>query len=215
MEAPQIQGYQIQAEIGSGSAGVVYLATRDNGSRCAIKAFDSMSSNPGLLADRIQRILEAGAQGAIVPITAQALDARPACIIMDLLTGSAPDESPIESNTLQIAFNQYLKSDSTWPFLQNLASALAKLHSARVAHGNLKPGNIFLGQGGLPLLADFASGLMPGVHCANYSDALLYSPPEQLRSPQDYEGEAGYRWDVYAFWCSCLSLADRKLSTLK
>jgi len=199
MEYPQIQGYQIQAEIGSGSAGVVYLATRDNGSRCAIKAFDSMSSNPGLLADRIQRILEAGAQGAIVPITAQALDARPACIIMDLLTGSAPDESPIESNTLQIAFNQYLKSDSTWPFLQNLASALAKLHSARVAHGNLKPGNIFLGQGGLPLLADFASGLMPGVHCANYSDALLYSPPEQLRSPQDYEGEAGYRWDVYAF----------------
>ena len=155
-----------------------------------------MSSNPGLMADRIQRVLEAGAQGVIVPITAQALDASPPCIIMDLLSDGESDTNP---KTLQLAFEQFLKTDSTWPFLQTLAAALAKLHSARVAHGNLKPGNVFLGRDGSPLLADFASGLMPGVHRANYSDALLYSPPEQLRSPQGYEGEAGYRWDVYAF----------------
>jgi tetratricopeptide (TPR) repeat protein len=40
---------------------------------------------------------------------------------------------------------------------------------------------------------------MPGVHRLTFSDALLYSPPEQLRSRNGYEGEAGYRWDVYAF----------------
>ena len=199
MEPPQIQGYQIETEIGSGAAGVVYLATREDGSRCAIKVFESMSSNPGLMADRIQRVLEAGAQNVIVPITAQALDARPACVIMDLLAESVAGEGVVISKTLQLAFDQYLHNELTWPFLQNLASALAKLHSARVAHGNLKPGNIFLGQDGLPLLADFASGLMPGVHRTNYSDALLYSPPEQLSLPRGYDGEAGYRWDVYAF----------------
>lgn len=199
MESPQIEGYQIQGEIGSGSAGVVYLATRNDGSRCAIKAFDRMSSNPGLIADRIQRILEAGVQGVIVPITAQALDARPACVIMDLLSENERDDGQVSPRTLQVAFDLYLKNDSTWPFLQTLASALANLHSARVAHGNLKPGNIFLDKDGSPLLADFASGLMPGVHRTNYSDALLYCPPEQLRLPESYEAEAGYRWDVYAF----------------
>lgn len=199
METPQIQGYKIKAEIGSGSAGVVYLATRDNGSRCALKVFHSMSSNPGLMSDRIKRVFDAGAEDVIVPITAHELEVRPAWVIMELLAESGDDESPVTARTLQFAFKQYFQNDSTWPFLQNLASALAKLHSASVAHGNLKPGNIFLSQDGLPLLADFASGLMPGVHRPNYSDALLYSPPEQLRLPQGYEGEAGYRWDVYAF----------------
>ena len=199
MEAPQIEGYEINTQIGSGSAGVVYLATRKNGSRCAIKVLGGMSSNPGLMSDRIQRVFEANAQSVIVPITARELEARPAWVIMDFLSESEETENPVISRTLQSALNQYLQNDSTWPFLQNLASALAKLHSASVAHGNLKPGNVFFGQGGSPLLADFASGLMPGVHRPNFSDALLYSPPEQLRFPNGYEGEAGYRWDVYAF----------------
>ena len=118
---------------------------------------------------------------------------------MELLANDGEDENPLTAKTLQFSFKRYLQNDSTYPFLQSLASALAKLHSASVAHGNLKPGNIFLGQDGRPLLADFASGLMPGVHRLTFSDALLYSPPEQLRSRNGYEGEAGYRWDVYAF----------------
>ena len=158
MEAPQIEGYKINTQIGSGSAGVVYLATRENGSRCAIKVLGGMSSNPGLMSDRIQRVFEADAQGVIVPITARELEARPAWVIMDFLSESEEAENPVISRTLQSALNQYLQNDSTWPFLQNLASALAKLHSASVAHGNLKPGNVFFGQGGSPLLADFASG---------------------------------------------------------
>ncbi|HBF16780.1 MAG TPA: hypothetical protein DDW37_04035, partial [Verrucomicrobiales bacterium] len=199
MGSPQIQGYKIEAEIGSGAAGIVYLASRDNGSHCALKVFSSMSSNPGLMLDRIGRVFKAEAQGAIVPIISHGLEARPAWVAMELLADRGEDRETVTARTLQASLTQYLQSDLTWPFLQNLALALAKLHSANVAHGNLKPGNIFLGQDGLPLLADFASGLMPGVHRPNYSDALLYAPPEQLRSPDGYQGEDGYRWDVYAF----------------
>lgn len=199
MGIPQIQGYKIKAEIGLGSAGVVYLAARDDGSRCALKVFNSMSSNPGLMSDRIDRVFKAGAQGVIVPILAQELEARPAWVAMELLADEGGGKDLVTAKTLQFSFKRYLQNDSTCPFLKNLASALAELHSANVVHGNLKPGNIFLGQDGRPLLADFASGLMPGVHRPKYSDALLYSPPEQLRLPEGYEGEDGYRWDVYAF----------------
>jgi serine/threonine protein kinase len=60
MGSPQIKGYTIEAEIGSGSAGVVYLAIQNKGSRCALKVFNSMSSNPGLMSDRMARVLKLG-----------------------------------------------------------------------------------------------------------------------------------------------------------
>lgn len=196
MQVPVIQGYRIRAEIGSGASGVVYEAESDTGELCAIKVFDSMASNSGLLAERIRRISGGLAAEVTVEISAQALDGRPGCVVMPLLGDSGASVRP---RTLQVHFKSYLQNDSTWPFLLGLAAGLAKIHMARVAHGNLKPGNIFLDANGGPLLADYATGLMPGVHRIGYSDALLYAPPEQLRETGGYLDEAGYRWDVYAF----------------
>ncbi len=201
MEPPKIKGHKILAEIGEGSTGVVYEARRDDGTLCAIKVFESMSSNPTLLDDRISRVIEGGAQDITVAIHAKALDVRPACLVMPLMAERL-DDSHIENyrpRTLQTYFQDYQANELTWPFLLKLAARLGTLHTIKVAHGNLKPGNIFLGANGGPLLADYASGLMPGVHRLGYSDALLYAPPEQLRYPDGYLEEAGYRWDVYAF----------------
>jgi len=201
MEPPKIKGHTILAEIGEGSAGVVYEARRDDGTLCAIKVFESMASNPALLDSRISRVIEGGAQDITVPIQAKALDIRPACIVMPLMAERL-DDSHIENykpRTLQTYFEDYQANELTWLFLMKLANRLGALHTIKVAHGNLKPGNIFLGPNGGPLLADYASGLMPGVHHLSYSDALLYAPPEQLRYPDGYLEEAGYRWDVYAF----------------
>ena len=201
MEPPKIKGHTILAEIGEGSTGVVYEARRDDGTLCAIKVFESMASNPGLLDSRISRVIEGGAQDITVPIQAKALEIRPACIVMPFMAERL-DDSHIENykpRTLQTYFEDYQGNEFTWPFLIKLANRLGTLHTIKVAHGNLKPGNIFLGANGGPLLADYASGLIPGVHRLSYSDALLYAPPEQLRYPDGYLEEAGYRWDVYAF----------------
>lgn len=197
MELPKIKGHTILTEIGEGATGLVYEARRDDGSHCAIKFFESMASNPSLLDGRISRVIDGGAQDITVPVLAKALDVRPACVVMPLLGEKKPDG--FQPRTLQAFFADYQQSDSTWPFLIKLANRLATMHTVKVAHGNLKPGNIFIGVNGGPLLADYASGLMPGVHRIGYSDALLYSPPEQLRNPQGYLEEEGYRWDVYAF----------------
>ena len=101
MGSPQIQGYKIEAEIGSGAAGIVYLASRDNGSHCALKVFSSMSSNPGLMLDRIGRVFKAEAQGAIVPIISHGLEARPAWVAMELLADRGEDRETVTARTLQ------------------------------------------------------------------------------------------------------------------
>ncbi|MDA7864113.1 protein kinase [Akkermansiaceae bacterium] len=200
MEPPSIKGHTLEAVIGEGSAGVVYEARRDDGVRVAIKVLHSMGSNPALIRSRMARVMEGGVQNVTVPIIAEALEVRPACIVMPLIaTIVEEEERRFIPSTLQTQIADYMQTGESWDFVVKLASRLAALHSVRVAHGNLKPGNIFVDEQGSPLLADYASGLMPGVHHLAFSDALLYAAPEQLRQPDDYLEEAGYRWDVYAF----------------
>lgn len=202
MEPPTIDGITIRSEIGSGATGTVYDARGRNGEDCVVKVLDSMASNPALLENRIARLQNGGAQDVTVQIHAYALNVRPACLVMPLMAERLEMVGGVERyrpRNLQIFFADYCQTDKAWPFLIKLANRLAIMHKAKVAHGNLKPGNIFLGPNGGPLLADFASGMMPGVHHLGYSDALLYSPPEQLRNPEGYLEEAGYQWDVYAF----------------
>ena len=88
---------------------------------------------------------------------------------------------------------------ASWKLVRSLARALAGMHQRRVAHGNLKPGNVFLTDDGEALLSDWTMGNMPGVTDFQFTDAVLYQAPEQLRDPSGYLDEAGYRWDVFSF----------------
>ena len=87
----------------------------------------------------------------------------------------------------------------SWKLVRSLARALAGMHQRRVAHGNLKPGNVFLTDDGEALLSDWTMGNMPGVKDFQFTDAVLYQAPEQLRDPSGYLDEVGYRWDVFSF----------------
>ena len=101
--------------------------------------------------------------------------------------------------TLQLQLEDHMGKRSSWMLIRRLAQVLAEFHRRRVAHGNLKPGNIFLDSDNEVLLSDYAQGLMPGLSELSYTDALLYAPPEQLMNPDGYLEGAGYGWDVYAF----------------
>ena len=101
--------------------------------------------------------------------------------------------------TLQLKLADYLGKPGSWGLILKLAGVLADFHRRRVSHGNLKPGNIFLGVDGQLKVSDFAQGLMPGIRELPYTDALLYAPPEQLTDPESYLEGAGFGWDVHAF----------------
>lgn len=195
-EQPDIEGYELLRLIGKGSSGEVFEATDAEGRICAVKVLDSMSSNASLLADRIGRVRGGKFETKILPILNVSLSGRPSYIVTELM--GIWENDTFRSSHLQSRFTE-LREEDPWAVVIQLAESIAELHSVRVPHGNLKPSNVFFSSDDELLLADFTCGLMPNVQHIEFTDALLYTAPEQLRDPAGYLEEKGYRWDVFAF----------------
>lgn len=210
MSLPEIPGYRIETLIGKGSCGTVYTARHDSGNEVAVKLLNPKSVNAELLANRVNRLYSASPPKATVPLIAHSLEKEPYLLIGGLMADRMPQgvAERFIPRTLQLQLNDYMGNRGSWMLIRRLAQVLADFHRRRVAHGNLKPGNIFLDSDNGVLLSDYAQGLMPGLEELAYTDALLYAPPEQLLNPDGYLEGAGYGWDVYAFG----SLAYRLLT---
>jgi tetratricopeptide (TPR) repeat protein len=210
MSLPEIPGYRIDALIGKGACGTVYTARHDSGSLVAVKILDPRSCNPELIANRVNRLYRSSPPKATVPLIAHSLEKEPILLIGGLMADRVAQGigERFMPRTLQLSLGDYLGKRGSWMLIRRLAQVLAEFHRRRVAHGNLKPGNIFLDSDNELLLSDYAQGLMPGIAELPYTDALLYAPPEQLMNPDGYLEGAGYGWDVYAFG----SLAFRLLN---
>ena len=210
MSLPEIPGYRIETLIGKGACGTVYTARHDSGNEVAVKLLNPKSINAELLANRVNRLYSASPPKATVPLIAHSLEKEPYLLIGGLMADRMPQgvAERFIPRTLQLQLNDYMGNRGSWMLIRRLAQVLADFHRRRVAHGNLKPGNIFLDSDNGVLLSDYAQGLMPGLEELAYTDALLYAPPEQLLNPDGYLEGAGYGWDVYAFG----SLAYRLLT---
>ncbi|MFP6883136.1 MAG: hypothetical protein VCA40_01795 [Roseibacillus sp.] len=201
MSLPDIPGYRIDTLIGKGACGTVYTARHDSGSLVAVKILDPNSINPELLVNRVNRLYRASPPKTTVPLIAHSLEKEPYLLIGGLMADRVIQGigERFVPRTLQLRLGDYLGKRGSWMLIRRLAQVLAEFHRRRVAHGNLKPGNIFFDSDNEILLSDYAQGLMPGLEELSYTDALLYSPPEQLMNPDGYLEGAGYGWDVYAF----------------
>lgn len=183
--------------IGPGGCGSVCTAEDSVGTLVAVKYFEGMAIRRSLLSSMLGRLMQDGWPQGVVPILSSELEGRPAMMVMPLLADTDADGTLLP-RSLQHRLDRFPEEDP-WELLMQVGRALAAMHEKRVAHGNLKPGNIFFDQSGKVLLSDWALGNMPGVSHLEFTDALLYQPPEQLRDPGGYLEEAGYRWDVFAF----------------
>lgn len=199
MEAPRVEGLKVRRLFGAGGCGGVYLAEDDNGGLFALKVFDGMAIQRGLLAKMTGRLAVGGWPEGVMPLVFSDLESRPALRVTPWLADGDPDvELGLLPRTLQHRLHDHPGRDS-WPLVRALARALAAMHLRRVAHGNLKPGNVFFDEAGGILLADWTLGNMPGVGRFDFTDALLYQPPEQLLEATGYAEGKGYQWDVFAF----------------
>ncbi len=195
-----MNGLEVLGLIGAGESGRVFGAKDDDGRIWAVKVFEGMAINRGLLAKMTSRLEAGGWPEGVVELNSADFEGRPACWVMPVYAEmeEGGGEPLWHVNTLQHSMEAH-PGEQSWDLVKAIGNALAGMHSRRVAHGNLKPGNVFFDESGQVKLADWAVGNMPGITHFDYTDALLYQSPEQLVDANGYFEEAGYRWDVFAF----------------
>jgi len=197
MEGTHLNRLQLGKKIGGGGCGSVFQAIDEGGKPVALKVFDQKAISRDLLQRMTARLEVGGWPDGVMPISSAEYGEAQTSWVMPLL-GAIAAEEDAKLYSLQQVIHDYPKEDA-WKLIKSLAQALAAMHQRRVAHGNLKPGNVFLNESGGVLISDWAMGNMPGVQHFTFTDAVLYQPPEQLQDPAGYLMEAGYRWDVFSF----------------
>jgi tetratricopeptide (TPR) repeat protein len=197
MELPRVDGLKVLALLGSGGSGRVHWAEDEVGAGMTLKTFDQAAVNLGLLAQMTGRLSTGGWPTGVLPVETADFSPTGAFRVSPLVADEGEGGRPVP-RSLQHHLGGHPGLES-WKLVKALAHALSAMHARRVAHGNLKPGNILLDEDGGVLLTDWALGNMPGVRQFQFTDAVLYQAPEQLRNPAGYLDEEGYRWDVFSF----------------
>ncbi len=185
--------YAIQAKIGGGGMGVVYLAKDLKlGRYVALKRLNAQSNaNPGL---RRRFLNEARAVASlnhiyIVHIYALGEDADGPYIAMEYVSGPAATtgsrqlsgdpalpHSPVSLDR-QVAENGQYTVNEAVDLLVKITKAVAYAHQCGVIHRDLKPSNILLDETGEPKIVDF--GL---AHLKAEGESKLTVPGEKLLS---------------------------------
>ncbi|GAA5121494.1 protein kinase [Luteolibacter yonseiensis] len=194
MDVPRVEGLKPKNLIGHGGCGRVYRAEDESAGECAVKIFERPSISPELLKRATERLETGGWPAGVMRVLAADLEEMPPFWVMPLLVDPV-DGKP---RSMQVSLDDHLGTRS-WKLVRSIGRALAAMHERRVAHGNLKPGNVFFDERGEVLLSDWAIGNMPGAQEFHFTDAVLYQAPEQLRNKEGYLEDAGYRWDVFSF----------------
>ena len=166
----EIGGYRLQARLGAGGMGRVYLASTPAGRPVAVKVVRSgLSDDPDFRA-RFRREIQA-AQRVHGLYTAQLVDADPDATPPWLVTAYVPGPS------LEEAIDDHgpMPEGMVFRLIAGVAEALQAIHAADVVHRDLKPSNVLLAQDG-PRVIDF--GIARAVEAASLtgSDIMMGSP---------------------------------------
>lgn len=197
MDAPQVEGIQIGERIGKGGCGSVYAAMDVHGEQLAVKVFDQVAISRRLLEKMTKRLAVGEWPEGVMPIVFIESAEGQVRWAMPLLA-TVTEGAKIVPRNLQKTLDEHPGHDS-WKVVRALVRVLATMHERRVPHGNLKPENVYFSEDGELILSDWSLGNMPGIAQFNFTDAVLYQAPEQLRNPNGYFDEEGYRWDVFSF----------------
>ena len=141
MEVPRADGLIPGKLIGHGGCGRVFQAKEDSGADCAVKVFDERAISRQLLEKMTGRLATGGWPSGVMPVMAADFKATHPFWITPLVADLGDGSDPTPRN-LQNLLSEHPGTGS-WKLVRSLARALARMHQRRVAHGNLKPGNVF------------------------------------------------------------------------
>ena len=194
-EFPEVDGYEILAELGHGGMGVVYKAYQQRLSRFVASQNDSRGQpgearRPGPISDRGR----GGRQAATPehhPDLRYRRGRRPA---VRCARAAGRGQSGCVSGGHAPA-----RRGVPRPLLATLARAIHAAHQAGIIHRDLKPSNVMFGTDGTPKITDF--GLAKRLEEEGYTEtgqvlgSPSYIPPEQA---QGRAKEVGPAADIYA-----------------
>ncbi|MER5886756.1 serine/threonine-protein kinase [Streptomyces sp. NPDC001941] len=170
--------FQLAARLGEGGMGQVFLAFSPGGQPAAVKMIRSEFARDAEFGRRFAREV-AAAQRVRGAHLAQLLDADPGSEQPWLATGYVAGPSLRDL----VVGHGPLRADQVMLLAWGIAHALADIHSARVVHRDLKPGNIMLDESG-PKVIDFGivKSLTQSATYRSESTRIgtpLYMSPEQ------------------------------------
>ncbi|MET7857540.1 PQQ-binding-like beta-propeller repeat protein [Streptomyces sp. NPDC005318] len=188
----EIGGYPLEARLGSGGMGTVFLARTSSGRPVAIKLIHQQFAADDEFRIRFRQEV-AAARRVSGAFTAAVVDAAPEADQPWMAT------TYIEGHTLaqRIATNGPLNGAELRRLAIGLAEALRDIHRVGVVHRDLKPSNVVLSPEG-PRVIDFGISRAVDQQTLTMTGRVIGTPPfmspEQLQAPRD----VGPRSDVFS-----------------
>lgn len=199
-EPDTIGKYRLLGRIGSGGMAIVYLASDTrSGEAVALKVVNPLTPLETQAQSRMMH--EAAALGRIddpgvVPVLDAGITDGHPFLVMAYLRGPSLEKA--------VAQHGPLAPDATWAFAKTTARALAAVHTARVTHRDVKPGNLILTDAG-PVLVDLGIANVGWANDLTAVGTVLgtmgYVAPEVHRG-----AEATATSDVWS-WGACVAFA--------
>jgi serine/threonine-protein kinase len=196
----QIGPYRIEGELGRGSMGIVYRASRDGlATPVAIKLLNpAIAADPGMAA-RFVREGRAAAlandPGVVGVSDFGTLPDGRAFLVMELVEGRTLEAvlaergafAPIEALRVTL----------------RIVAALEAAHVRGVIHRDLKPSNIFLTSDGQIKIADFGAALVQDVTrgLGGVEDSVVLGTPAYMAPEQAQAQPTDDRADIYSLGC--------------
>jgi serine/threonine protein kinase len=187
----QIGGYRLQARLGAGGMGRVYLGYSPGGRPVAVKVVHPDLARDPEFMQRFRREVSA----------AQAVsDAYTAAVV-----GAGPDDSPPWLATTYVpgppladlvAQAGPLPEDAVWRLAGGLAEALQAIHAQGLVHRDLKPGNILIAPDG-PRVIDFGISRTTSGTVVTATQTTIGTPA--YMSPEQAQGHpVGPESDIFS-----------------
>ncbi len=200
-----IPGYQLARELGRGTFGVVWEATRlQTGQQVAIKV---VRGDQGLNWQYLQRELDFLRELEDHPYTLTVLDAElqhdPPYIVTPLVDGGSLDSVGKERERDLVLVRRWI---------EQLAEALQFVHDKGVIHCDLKPSNVFVSSSDDIRLGDFGQ-CRPAMGTEAAWGTLGFMAPEQCVEPETKISPT-VRWDVYGFGATSYWLLTGRIPRL-
>jgi serine/threonine protein kinase len=187
----QIGGYRLQARLGAGGMGRVYLGYSPGGRPVAVKVVHPDLARDPEFMQRFRREV-AAAQTVSDAYTAAVVGAGPDDSPPWLATTFVPGP-PLADLVAQVG---PLREDAVWRLAGGLAEALQAIHAQGLVHRDLKPGNILIAADG-PRVIDFGISRTTSGTVVTATQTAIGTPA--YMSPEQAQGHAvGPASDIFS-----------------